>query len=970
MKSRGHIYMARLIYDELVANDGWLTLQTHDDLGQKCKTTKYRVPDQIYAAVKANRGCFLAGSVGPDFFPDMVTGQMRIHPKDSGAWLEMMFEELKGLPPYGEEFQKAMAFYMGWLMHYCGDMYGHHTVNYYSFGWFPSIYEMFEDAMELMKVPELMDALDFLKRHITDEELNALVENPSLDTLNRVLLEDPAAVAELEQYFREKEQETVWEKLVELVVDIFRLFRLVNSAANIIRHMIIEAYMDGIILENLKAREDVVLDEYFDMELPMDFIRRCFTTPAAFERMQRLNGEDPETVGSNPLDVLQKFVEHYEQEYQAMLSSPGSGTVIENLELRATYMDKWVSFWLKFVENDMKFEKPIPEGHRLRMSEEIAELMSAYLSEDEDTIRKTEAAFELLNTIHGILKPVGKVLKPVGLVLEQFFYLLCLPVITTAKAIAEPFLMPIAQWVVSQKLVEIDHEIRNFDEAVAVIEQGLEKPALLIGCKLLFWEDNLPEKLREQWKQFGKKETNCFNIQCPMMENALQMGKLCLLGSDQLNEIYSTHVADVAPFAPAEVSWTLSNLAVEVVHSEKLTLPKNCSLRLDVFGIPQGQKEPRLLERRVIWDSQEDAKSGRIVKKDLRLVHPLAVGELTACHVLLQKKNSAAADAAVRCDLRLYDRDTGLILFTREGCALKTGGAGVDILPADREQYYDNILEKMENARRVNSLSKLTITVKTGSDGTDGDVSISILDRKGNTLRGPRTLDKSWQNDFEKGDYDSYDWRFDTLSNLDDIMGFKISKSGGGSWKIGGLWVTVTDETTGDGITLASFENMNEQIGKSGIVFGMDHRKLRAPELELKDDLITHLLVDIHTRDELWAGTDDNVYLEVHRHSGGYVTVELDSSRNDFERDRLDAFCVDIRDKKGRGIQRSDISSFRIYKKTPAGRMNDDWVVDEIRIRNRDGGAALAYFGGRGAEHRAHTFEEENNPLTLSAIAM
>lgn len=68
MKSRGHIYMAHLIYDELLKSGGKLTLRTVPDADGKYETMSYQLEDPIYHAIKDHRGCFLAGSIGPDFF--------------------------------------------------------------------------------------------------------------------------------------------------------------------------------------------------------------------------------------------------------------------------------------------------------------------------------------------------------------------------------------------------------------------------------------------------------------------------------------------------------------------------------------------------------------------------------------------------------------------------------------------------------------------------------------------------------------------------------------------------------------------------------------------------------------------------------------------------------------------------------------------------------------------------------------
>jgi hypothetical protein len=135
--------MAHLIHEELYLNGGsHLEIRTIPDADGKRKSTKYKVPEVLADAILHHRGCFIAGSIGPDFFPDMITGQMYLHPQNSGKFLEFMYEQLRMLHPNTLEFEKALAFYAGWLMHYCGDMYGHQYVNRYSFGWFPSIADM------------------------------------------------------------------------------------------------------------------------------------------------------------------------------------------------------------------------------------------------------------------------------------------------------------------------------------------------------------------------------------------------------------------------------------------------------------------------------------------------------------------------------------------------------------------------------------------------------------------------------------------------------------------------------------------------------------------------------------------------------------------------------------------------------------------------------------------------------------
>lgn len=125
MKSKTHVYMANLIVKEL--KNGQLQFP-----GIGAITP----PKEVVDAILAFPGAFCAGAVGPDFYPDMFTGQSVVHPKDSGIWLDLLFKEYGGMVPNHPEKQKAYAFALGFMMHYAGDMYGHYYVNGWARGWF------------------------------------------------------------------------------------------------------------------------------------------------------------------------------------------------------------------------------------------------------------------------------------------------------------------------------------------------------------------------------------------------------------------------------------------------------------------------------------------------------------------------------------------------------------------------------------------------------------------------------------------------------------------------------------------------------------------------------------------------------------------------------------------------------------------------------------------------------------------
>ena len=129
MKTKTHIYMADLLIEDLRANK--LVLP---GIGT------FTPPAEVRNAVINHPGAFRAGSVGPDFFPDMLVGQSAMHGEESGKWLTLMFKRL--LVSKFSEREKNLSFALGYMLHYAGDMFGHDYVNHYAKGWFPDISEI------------------------------------------------------------------------------------------------------------------------------------------------------------------------------------------------------------------------------------------------------------------------------------------------------------------------------------------------------------------------------------------------------------------------------------------------------------------------------------------------------------------------------------------------------------------------------------------------------------------------------------------------------------------------------------------------------------------------------------------------------------------------------------------------------------------------------------------------------------
>jgi hypothetical protein len=143
-KAKAHVYLAMLARQDVI-DDGKITLYEMDyeqglikwEINGKPKILGlYDVDPLVLRVIRDFPEQFKAGALGPDAFPDLLTGQTGIHPDNqsighsfSDEWLAMLWNEAKK-----QSSNKIKSFLVGFMTHYAGDLYGHHFVNRYSGG--------------------------------------------------------------------------------------------------------------------------------------------------------------------------------------------------------------------------------------------------------------------------------------------------------------------------------------------------------------------------------------------------------------------------------------------------------------------------------------------------------------------------------------------------------------------------------------------------------------------------------------------------------------------------------------------------------------------------------------------------------------------------------------------------------------------------------------------------------------------
>jgi hypothetical protein len=94
------------------------------------KLGDFAVNTELVDAISTNPSVYQAGVIGPDAFPDLLTGQQNIHPATK-AWFGYLWDKANALPA-GNAKKAALAFVGGFLAHGAGDMFGHTFINYFN----------------------------------------------------------------------------------------------------------------------------------------------------------------------------------------------------------------------------------------------------------------------------------------------------------------------------------------------------------------------------------------------------------------------------------------------------------------------------------------------------------------------------------------------------------------------------------------------------------------------------------------------------------------------------------------------------------------------------------------------------------------------------------------------------------------------------------------------------------------------
>ena len=124
-----HVHIGQKILED--AEDGFLNIQYGDGIRM------VKLNRETHRALQDYPKAFLAGTVGPDFYPDLIAGQSAIHPGAEGGWVSHVFfsetlENVYRIPTDNTNSKQRLAFTLGMLVHASSDTFAHSFVNTYT----------------------------------------------------------------------------------------------------------------------------------------------------------------------------------------------------------------------------------------------------------------------------------------------------------------------------------------------------------------------------------------------------------------------------------------------------------------------------------------------------------------------------------------------------------------------------------------------------------------------------------------------------------------------------------------------------------------------------------------------------------------------------------------------------------------------------------------------------------------------
>lgn len=290
------------------------------------------------------------------------------------------------------------------------------------------------------------------------------------------------------------------------------------ESANIaIRHVLVETYID----------HKVPKSESMEIEAPIGFIYRCFSSPEARAKYDDTNvlnyllkyrDEVTELANDNKIRMLD--VANYFPSWEKQLD---------------TAIMEWLKTWHKVAQDCLQ-----DDGGLTQAKADLEYWLKTY------AIEATALPVWLINA--------GRALKIVKVAIEQLM---------------EP-LKEMAREVLSDMLYAATGvRIEDLELLLAEFKKMMKQPELYLNNGVLFKDTNVTEQIDVQCGNFGAASSTMYNQTFLAFNRCLNMGRLGVMGAENLNTIMQRYGSSTR-FAKKQLPAAVSKLNITIKTSSKM----------------------------------------------------------------------------------------------------------------------------------------------------------------------------------------------------------------------------------------------------------------------------------------------------------------------------------------------------------------------------------------------------------------
>ena len=704
-----------------------------------------------------------------------------------------------------------------------------------------------------------------------------------------------------------------------------RIKRAIENIYIIVRHVAIEKYLDDYIEEQLKNHK-LLFEKTLD--IPVDYLKRCFANGQIKERMTRINEESEKDIDKA---ILATYAGYMEDLYEG-------GKGIGNLKRNEERIESWLKLWRDIAYGTLT-KGTYDTFDDLKM--ELATQLVALTSENEKEQIEAEDFLDGLNDFLGIMD-IGIRIP----VLSNLLDVIKEAIKDGLKSVAYPYIIDACS-IISGKPKS---QLKDFDSAVEAVKERFKCVKDILNDPEIFEENkkgHFSDKLLLEWGKMGTT-LKLSKLDFTHFVNACKMGYLALLGADELNRLMSKYDSSWSKYyLNYNTSIGISSFVVFVSTSISKFAGTNRNVTLTIYD-KNGKDIEKLKIKGVNY--LQLASTHRLTFPAKSTI-PLSKID----HFVL---SVTGKDLWLGNYVSVMDGATNVELASWVGGRLDYKSEIVLKVPKNYEYHY----EAVPYSAKIFTLCVEIHTANERNAGTNNDVFFEVYSQ------GRRQccvlLDKSGYDDFEQNDLDTYTVHLPVPLSYSEIDYFVLSKNGDDAWKVDS--VIIYDE---DSEEVVSHCVMKKKIGKKGEIIPKGDSTLPsdtdvdsyAPKQdEEQDAMVDAVKVSIKTADKWWAGTNDDIFFKIfyagENNKSYYIKTELDTSwHDDFERGDTDTFII----KLPKSIPLKKFSHFELYKKG-----SDDWTIKSVIVQRLSGGVPFPF----GQYNNQIELDSESDIITITAL--